>query len=114
MKFVGDAVMAVFNAPARQPDHALRAARAALGMQEAIKAVAVGDPDLPRFRVGVMTGPALVGNIGSEETRDYTVIGDAVNLAARLEGSPSRARSTSVRPPRRRSVTSSSSSRSAR
>jgi class 3 adenylate cyclase len=85
VQFVGDAVMALFNAPARQPDHALRAARAALGMQAAIEAVAERETDWPRFRVGVNTGPALVGNIGSDELRNFTAIGDTVNLAARLE-----------------------------
>jgi class 3 adenylate cyclase len=85
VQFVGDAVMALFNAPARQPDHALRAARAALGMQAAIEAVAEREPDWPRFRVGVNTGPALIGNIGSHEFRNFTAIGDTVNLAARLE-----------------------------
>jgi class 3 adenylate cyclase len=85
VQFVGDAVMALFNAPARQPDHALRAARAALGMQAAIEAVAERQPDWPRFRVGVNTGPALIGNIGSDELRNFTAIGDTVNLAARLE-----------------------------
>jgi adenylate cyclase len=85
VQFVGDAVMALFNAPARQPDHALRAARAALGMQAAIEAVAERETGWPRFRVGVNTGPALVGNIGSDELRNFTAIGDTVNLAARLE-----------------------------
>jgi class 3 adenylate cyclase len=85
VQFVGDAVMALFNAPVRQPDHALRAARAALGMQSAIEAVAEREPDWPRFRVGVNTGPALIGNIGSSEFRNFTAIGDTVNLAARLE-----------------------------
>jgi class 3 adenylate cyclase len=85
VQFVGDAVMALFNAPARQPDHALRAARAALGMQAAIEEVAEREPDWPRFRVGVNTGPALIGNIGSDEFRNFTAIGDTVNLAARLE-----------------------------
>jgi class 3 adenylate cyclase len=85
VQFVGDAVMALFNAPARQPDHALRAARAALGMQAAIEAAAEREPDWPRFRVGVNTGPALIGNIGSDEFRNFTAIGDTVNLAARLE-----------------------------
>ena len=85
VQFVGDAVMALFNAPARQPDHALRAARAALGMQAAIEAVAEREPDWPRFRIGVNTGPALIGNIGSDEFRNFTAIGDTVNLAARLE-----------------------------
>jgi adenylate cyclase len=85
VQFVGDAVMALFNAPARQPDHALRAARAALGMQAAIEAAAEAEPDWPRFRIGVNTGPALVGNIGSDELRNFTAIGDTVNLAARLQ-----------------------------
>jgi class 3 adenylate cyclase len=85
VQFVGDAVMVLFNAPARQADHALRAARAALGMQAAIEAVAEREPDWPRFRIGVNTGPALIGNIGSDEFRNFTAIGDTVNLAARLE-----------------------------
>jgi class 3 adenylate cyclase len=84
-QFVGDAVMALFNAPTRQPDHALRAARAALGVQRAIEDAAVREPGWPLFRIGVNTGPALVGNIGSAELRSFTAIGDTVNLAARLE-----------------------------
>jgi class 3 adenylate cyclase len=84
-QFVGDAVMALFNAPTRQPDHALRAARAALGVQRAIEEAAVREPGWPLFRIGVNTGPALVGNIGSAELRSFTAIGDTVNLAARLE-----------------------------
>ena len=65
VQFVGDALLALFNAPAAQPDHALGAARAALAMQEAAEEIAAGEPGWPRFRVGVNTGPALVGNIGS-------------------------------------------------
>jgi class 3 adenylate cyclase len=84
-QFVGDAVMALFNAPTRQPDHALRAARAALGVQRAIEEATVREPGWPLFRIGVNTGPALVGNIGSAELRSFTAIGDTVNLAARLE-----------------------------
>jgi class 3 adenylate cyclase len=84
-QFVGDAVMALFNAPARQNDHALRAARAGLDLQRA--AAAIAGPGWPRFRVGINTGPALVGNIGSEAIRHFTAIGDTVNIAARLEGS---------------------------
>lgn len=84
-QFVGDAVMALFNAPVPQPDHALRAARAGLALQEAAAAIAA--EGWPRFRVGINTGPALVGNIGSETMRHFTAIGDTVNLAARLEGS---------------------------
>jgi class 3 adenylate cyclase len=86
VQFVGDAVMAIFNAPARQPDHALRAARAGLGLQRAVDAVAAGRSDWPRFRVGINTGPALVGNIGAAQMRNFTAIGDTTNLAARLEG----------------------------
>jgi class 3 adenylate cyclase len=83
VQFVGDALMALFNAPVRQPDHALRAAAAALRMQMRIDAVA--EPGWPRFRVGINTGPALVGNIGSTELRNFNAMGDAVNVAARLE-----------------------------
>jgi class 3 adenylate cyclase len=84
-QFVGDAVMAVFNAPVRQPDHALRAARAGLRLQQVAEQVAAGRDDWPRFRVGINSGPALVGNIGSAEMRNFTAIGDTTNLAARLE-----------------------------
>jgi class 3 adenylate cyclase len=86
-QFIGDAIMALFNAPVPQPDHALRAARAALAIQRAIEAVSQADRDMPRFRVGINTGPVLVGNIGSSEVRSFTAIGDTVNLAARLESS---------------------------
>lgn len=86
VQFVGDAVMAVFNAPTRQPDHALRAARSALRMQETAESVASGRSDWPRFRVGLNSGPALVGNVGSAEFRNFACIGDTTNLAARLEG----------------------------
>ena len=84
-KFVGDAMMALFNAPSRQPDHALRGARAALAMQAATAQVAAGNPDFPCFRIGLNTGPALVGNIGSDQVRNFTAIGDTVNVAARLQ-----------------------------
>ncbi|MFB7720792.1 adenylate/guanylate cyclase domain-containing protein [Nocardia sp. NPDC056100] len=153
VQFVGDAVMAIFNAPVRQPDHALRAARAGLAIQRATAAVrerqgtayvtagqpgtpgptgpaATGGPgrgvrtgpsgqagsdpadeatvrygrvgtgdtvqikrasgatalEWPMFRVGVNTGPAIVGNVGAREMRNFTAIGDTTNLAARLEG----------------------------
>lgn len=85
IQFVGDALLALFNAPARQPDHAARAVRAALAMQEAVRLVAQDHPDWPRFRVGANTGPALVGNIGSESLRGFNAMGDAVNVAARLQ-----------------------------
>jgi class 3 adenylate cyclase len=86
VQFVGDAVMAVFNAPTRQPDHALRSARAGLRLQEATARVAEGRAGWPRFRVGINSGPALVGNVGSAEFRNFACIGDTTNLAARLEG----------------------------
>jgi class 3 adenylate cyclase len=86
-KFVGDALMALFNTPTRQPDHALRAARAALAMQSAIEQLAADKDGWPRFRVGINSGPAVVGNIGSAELRNFTAIGDTVNMASRLETS---------------------------
>ncbi len=84
VQFMGDAVMAIFNAPRPQPDHALRAARAALAMQRAVGEMP-GATTRPRFRVGINSGPALVGNIGGAEIRNYLAIGDTTNLAARLQ-----------------------------
>ncbi|MGD9528640.1 adenylate/guanylate cyclase domain-containing protein [Pseudonocardia sp.] len=85
VQFVGDAIMALFNAPARQADHAVHAARAALAMQAGVEELAASTPGWPRFRVGINTGPALVGNIGSTALRNFNAMGDAVNVAARLE-----------------------------
>jgi class 3 adenylate cyclase len=85
VQFVGDEVMALFGAPSRQPDHALRAARAGLALQEAVAALTAGRTDWPRFGVGVNTGAALVGNIGAAQMRTFTAIGDTTNLAARLQ-----------------------------
>ncbi|MFI5955285.1 adenylate/guanylate cyclase domain-containing protein [Cryptosporangium sp. NPDC051539] len=85
VQFVGDALLALFNAPARQPDHALRAVRAGLALQAAVDVIADGHPGWPRFRVGINTGDALVGNIGSETLRGFNAMGDAVNVAARLQ-----------------------------
>jgi class 3 adenylate cyclase len=84
IQFSGDALMAIFNAPVRQADHALRAARAALALQVETAAVR-GDANTPQFRVGLNSGPALVGNVGSAELRTFTAIGDTTNLAARLQ-----------------------------
>jgi adenylate cyclase len=84
-RFAGDAVMVVFNAASDQPDHAERAARAALAFVEASEAVAGGRPEWPRFRVGVNSGPAVIGNVGAMEQRSFTAIGDTTNLAARLQ-----------------------------
>src|SRR5437879_1802201 len=85
IQFAGDAIVAVFNAPLEQPRHALAAARSALAMQAAIETIVREDPALPRFRVGIATGTALVGNVGSEDFRNFVAHGDTVNLAARLQ-----------------------------
>lgn len=85
VQFMGDAIMAIFNAPVRQPDHPLRAARAALEIQRRVELIAAPQPGWPGFRIGIATGPALVGNVGSAEVRSFTAIGDTVNLAARLQ-----------------------------
>lgn len=87
VQFVGDALLAVFDAPTPRPDHAFRAARAALEMQEAIAEEAGDDESSPRFRIGINTGVALIGNVGSEELRSFNVVGDAINVASRLETS---------------------------
>jgi class 3 adenylate cyclase len=84
VQFMGDALMAIFNAPHPQPDHALRAARAALAMQRAVKELPTASSQ-PQFRVGLNSGPALVGNIGGAEMRNFAAIGDTTNLAARLQ-----------------------------
>ena len=87
-KFIGDAVMAFWGAPTAQQDHALRCCRAALGCRQAIEAAGVNDDQGHplQIRIGINSGRMLVGNIGSELRLNYTVIGDAVNVASRLEG----------------------------
>jgi len=82
-KFEGDAALCVFGAPAAQPDHAARALRAARRLHEALDAVVAEHPGLD-IGVGVSSGNVVAGNIGAEERYEYTVIGDAVNEAARL------------------------------
>jgi class 3 adenylate cyclase len=84
VQFAGDAMMVIWNAPQPQADHACLAAQAAIGLQRATAHFA-DDPAHPRFRVGLNTGPALVGNIGTPELKDFTAIGDTTNLAARLQ-----------------------------
>ncbi len=89
-KYEGDAIIAFWNAPLDQPDHPLRACRAALACQRRLA-------DLRddfrrrwghelRMRIGLNSGPAVVGNMGSERRFDYTAMGDTMNLASRLEG----------------------------
>jgi adenylate cyclase len=84
-RLMGDALMVTFNARGDQPDHAKRAAAAALAIRDATAIVAAENPGWPRFRVGVNSGDALVGVLGASGGRSYTVIGDAVNSASRLE-----------------------------
>ncbi len=89
-KFEGDAIVAFWGAPLPMEDHALRACRAALECQRMHEGLNLrlkneGFPPL-KTRIGLSTGPMVVGNMGSEKRFDYTVMGDAVNLASRLEG----------------------------
>ncbi len=83
-QFAGDGVMAVFNTAGDQPDHARRAARTGLAVVDAGRPLAAAHPDWPIFRVGVNSGPAVVGNVGAEGRRSFAVIGDTSNVAARL------------------------------
>lgn len=89
-KYIGDAIVAVFGAPHDDPGQASNAVRAAIACQQRLAALnaelaQAGGPALGQ-RIGLNTGSALVGNIGSARRFNYTVLGDAVNLAARLEG----------------------------
>jgi class 3 adenylate cyclase len=88
-EFVGDGIVVYWGAPMPQPDHAARACLAALACRDALAALAArwqaaGLPET-RFRIGLHTGELVVGEIGSEERRAYRAVGDAMNLAARLE-----------------------------
>jgi adenylate cyclase len=89
-KFEGDAIIAFWGAPLQQEDHAERACLACVDMQKRLDELRVqwaqdGRPQL-LVRIGVNTGPMVVGNMGSQSRMDYTIMGDSVNLAARLEG----------------------------
>ena len=88
-KFTGDGLMALFGAPVGRPDDAARAVAAGLDMIASIRALdAARAPGAPALAIGigVHTGPAIVGNIGSARRLDYTAVGDTVNLASRIEG----------------------------
>ncbi len=93
-KYIGDAILAFWNAPLDDPDHHVNAARAALAMQQRLAALnlemmARGDGTWPgevKIGIGLNSGPCCVGNIGSERRLSYSLIGDPVNLASRLEG----------------------------
>ena len=88
-KYIGDAVMAVFGAPLPNPHHALAACRGALAarrvMAEINDRLAISHGHTLGMRIGINSGDMIVGNLGSERKRNYTVLGDAVNLASRLE-----------------------------
>jgi adenylate cyclase len=86
-KYIGDGLMAVFGAPVQTPDHAERALRTALEVRQELSRMMDKSAPEQRFdiRIGVNSGQVLAGNIGSPQRMDYTVIGDAVNIAARLE-----------------------------
>lgn len=87
-KFIGDGVMALYNTPLAQPDHALRAVKTALQIRAAL-------PDFyeqfdPGYRMrinfGIHTGSAVVGNVGTQQLMEFTAVGDTINLASRLQG----------------------------
>jgi class 3 adenylate cyclase/CHASE2 domain-containing sensor protein len=91
-KFIGDAVMGIWGAPAPDPDHAVSAARAALAalagvMRAKTAADAQGRPGYS-VKIGLNSGPAVVGNVGAEKRYNYTAVGETVNIAARLESVP--------------------------
>ncbi|WP_174840420.1 MULTISPECIES: adenylate/guanylate cyclase domain-containing protein [unclassified Ruegeria] len=88
-KFIGDAVMAFWGAPRNDSNHAEHACRAALDLVASVDASGIEDEagNPLRVRIGLNSGEALVGNIGSEQRLNYTAIGDVVNVASRLEGS---------------------------
>lgn len=95
-KYMGDCIMAFWNAPLDDPDHALHAVKASLAMQAAISslnreleqeaAMRGGRPHVLKMGVGINTGECIVGNMGSTRRFDYSCLGDSVNLASRLEG----------------------------
>ncbi len=95
-KYMGDCIMAFWNAPLDDPDHALHAVRASLAMQAAISrlnsqlereaATRGAKPHVLKMGVGINTGECIVGNMGSTRRFDYSCLGDSVNLASRLEG----------------------------
>jgi len=100
-KFTGDGVMALFGAPLAHEDHAQRACYAALAIQKALETYGQKvekDCKLPfKMRVGLNSGPVIVGSVGKDLKMDYTAVGDTVNLASRTQTMPSLAESWSPR-----------------
>jgi class 3 adenylate cyclase len=86
-KFLGDGIMAIFNAPLRDPEHVLHAVRAAMAIQRNVADIEPprGISEPLRFGAGIHTGEAVVGNIGAAQLMSFTAVGDAVNIAKRLE-----------------------------
>jgi class 3 adenylate cyclase len=84
-KFIGDGIVAVFNGRGDQPDHAIRASRAALALQRELAELSEEHPDWPRMRVGVNSGEALLREVGGDGHVAYPLVGDTVNTGSRLE-----------------------------
>lgn len=85
--FAGDGLLVIFNAIGNQPDHAGRAVRAATRIRDAVDAVGIGSgAAVPRFHIGINSGPAFVGSVGAAGRRSFSAIGDTTNLGSRLLG----------------------------
>jgi len=85
-KFIGDAIMAIWNAPVEEKDHALLACRCALDQINSLKEFNKENKFNLQIGIGIHTGEAIIGNFGSNQRFNYTAIGDSVNIASRLEG----------------------------
>ena len=88
-KYIGDAIMAVFGAPLDMPDHCMRAIKAALEMRDQLESFNADRKEGPtiRIRIGINSGKAVAGEMGGINKKEYTVLGDTVNTASRLESS---------------------------